>query len=263
MYFLWVHLAHFDSSSKYLVMGASLLLALTSASRLGFILYRNVRPGRPWPQAKISRHGDTAHVKIWLTSPWKVQAGQYVQVWIPGISLFSTHPLVVAWWDEDSQGRAIAIHLHVRARKGFTKGLVSGPETETSLQAWIDGPYGASRKLGNYATVILLCTGVGVANQIPYIKELLQCYREGSVRTKKVVLHWELYDGDNAGWICDWMDDLLLQDTDHVRQAHLANRGSQLKVLDTPDEGVRLFAKWEEDGIARQDEAEGGDWRTQ
>lgn len=216
LYFLWSHLAHLQSVHRYVVLGGALTLTATSAWRLGLIICRNIRPGRPWPQAKIAWHGATAHLKIWLPNPCEVQAGQYVQVWVPSISLFSTHPFMVTWWDEDGYGKASTIHLHIKARKGLTRGLVSAAKSEPSLQAWIDGPYGVGLRLDNYATVVLLCTGIGIAAQIPYMKALLRSCGEGTARTKEVVLQWELYDDDNADWVCDWMDDLLNQDTEHV-----------------------------------------------
>ncbi len=39
---------------------------------------------------------------------------------------------------------------------------------------------------------MMFASGIGIAAQIPYIKELVRGYRESRVRTKSILLIWQL-----------------------------------------------------------------------
>jgi NAD(P)H-flavin reductase len=48
------------------------------------------------------------------------------------------------------------------------------------------------RSLSEYGHIFMIATGIGIAAQIPYIKELLDGQRKGVVKTQKITLIWEL-----------------------------------------------------------------------
>ncbi|KIJ44052.1 hypothetical protein M422DRAFT_252545 [Sphaerobolus stellatus SS14] len=113
--------------------------------------------------------------------------GQYVQLTIPGISLFKTHPFTIASvCDQESRlddGREIL--LLIRARAGFTKDLwnyieklelegkigdkpdiqFTPPRRGVLLRAYIDGPFGSSIRAPwtSYSTVLVIAGGSGIA----------------------------------------------------------------------------------------------------
>jgi hypothetical protein len=44
--------------------------------------------------------------------------------------------------------------------------------------------------LGSYGTVVLVAGGVGITHPIPFIRDLVAGYAEGTVATKRIVLVW-------------------------------------------------------------------------
>ena len=59
-------------------------------------------------------------------------------------------------------------------------------------KVWVDGPYGKNGNVRDFGSVLMFASGIGIAAQVPYIKELLKDFREGRVRTKSIVLVWQL-----------------------------------------------------------------------
>ena len=103
-------------------------------------------------------------------------------------------PYVITWWDNNESGEMESFTLLVKPRSGFTNKLKMLPSTR--YRAWIDGPYGPDRDLGtpisDYGHIFMVATGIGIGAQIPYIKQLLEGYRRGVVRTQKIVLIWQM-----------------------------------------------------------------------
>lgn len=78
----------------------------------------------------------------------------------------------------------------MKSRAGFTAEL--DRHTDKPLQAFIDGPYGVQHDFGEYETVIMFATGIGIAGCIPYIKDLLLGYNSCEVRTRRIRVAWEI-----------------------------------------------------------------------
>jgi NAD(P)H-flavin reductase len=51
---------------------------------------------------------------------------------------------------------------------------------------WIDGPYGLSLNLASYNHVLMVATGIGIAAQISYVKELLEVKDEGPSDSRSI-----------------------------------------------------------------------------
>lgn len=98
---------------------------------------------------------------------------------------------MISWWDRDANGSASNIYLLVKPVSGFTRELTRHAGSN-QLKAWVDGPYGQIKDVGNYGSVAMFATGIGIAAQVPYIKQLLRGYQESRVRTKNIVLVWQL-----------------------------------------------------------------------
>lgn len=107
------------------------------------------------------------------------------------------------------EGNGASIALLLRPRPGFTRKLRDHIEPGRKSLAWIDGPYGPSSvgscglsgEVGDYGHVFMVATGIGIAAQIPYIKELLDGRRLGRVRTQRISLVWQLEMAGEFG--CD------------------------------------------------------------
>lgn len=57
---------------------------------------------------------------------------------------------------------------------------------------FIDGPYGAPHGFGEYGTVVMIASGVGIAGHMPYIKDLITGHLNWEVRTQRVLLVWQM-----------------------------------------------------------------------
>ncbi|KAH8748345.1 hypothetical protein BGZ57DRAFT_739465, partial [Hyaloscypha finlandica] len=78
------------------------------------------------------------------------------------------HPYMVAWWYPYDKDQDVVT--------GFTQSLPSGssPSQPTELRAIVEGPYGKEIHLDEYGIVLLFATGIGIAGQLPYVKQLLE-----------------------------------------------------------------------------------------
>jgi NAD(P)H-flavin reductase len=113
------------------------------------------------------------------------------------LSMFQMHSFVVSWWEEDDQGEEI-ISLLVKPRSGLTRQFGDRLREPNEYCVIIDSPYGPDRAGGmirdvcDYGHILMIATGIGIAAQVPYIKELLDGQRKGIVRTQRITLVWEL-----------------------------------------------------------------------
>ena len=86
LYALWRHV---PSSSKvpyaYLLTSGGIFL-ITLVMQFLAILYRNFSL-RGCSRAIVARQNGAVRMTIFPSRPWKVQAGQHINVWIPSVSL--------------------------------------------------------------------------------------------------------------------------------------------------------------------------------
>ena len=70
--------------------------------------------------------------------------------------------------------------------------------------------------MGNHGHVFMVATGIGIAAQLPYIKELLKQYRQARIRTQRISLVWQLeHEGDWES-VHDWLQVLVKEDEGYV-----------------------------------------------
>ena len=108
---------------------------------------------------------------------------------------------MISWWDNDHEGRGANIYLLVKPGTGFTQKLLRHAGSH-ALKAWVDGPYGQIEDIGNYGSVVMFASGIGIAAQVPYIKELLKGFHEYTVRTKSILLVWQLDKESKLTAVC-------------------------------------------------------------
>ena len=179
---------------------------------------------------------DILQLDVTVSTPWSVRAGQYVFLWIPGVSFWSflqAHPFTIAWWDADEAGK-LRLSFLVRQRRGWTSHLVR--HLHNQLITVIDGPHGICHDFGEFGNVIMVATGSGILAQMPYIRAVLDGYRDYTVKTRQLTLLWE-YDDEgkvnekpcsslaltvlihqpaHRNWVQRWMDELLRRDNRYV-----------------------------------------------
>jgi predicted ferric reductase len=193
----------------YYLKAAIILWGLDRALRLARLLYRNV--GRKMTEAHVEAlPGDAVRVTIRMTRPWTFKPGQHLYLYIPTIGLWTSHPFTISWSADGHRvsfdDEKLAVHrqdiyqaektmsLIIRARTGFTDSLfkkaVAAPEKAFTTKALVEGPYGKIDTLGSYGTVVLVAGGVGITHPVPYVKELVAGYANGTVATRRVTLVW-------------------------------------------------------------------------
>jgi predicted ferric reductase len=204
---LWRHIPTPPTRAAdiFLRIGTGLWAAVTAVHWCLFA-FRNYASGRPFARVVARRlvdedpsnHAmvDSSYVlrlDVSVPRPWRVRAGQSIFLSIPRLGVFTGvrgHPFMISWWHRDRKG--LTLSLLVQSRAGFTAELNRYPER--SLLAFIDGPYGAPHDLGEYGTVIMLASGIGIAGHMPYIKELISGYNSCEVRTRRVLVVWQVHE---------------------------------------------------------------------
>lgn len=227
------------------------LQILTGALQLGEVFYRNAKYRRPLGRAIVRTISfkkdrsdipvsDAVHVHVRLSRSWRHRAGQYVYLCIPGLSHTSfaqSHPFYVAWWYRE-QGNHYVV-LIVQRRRGLTKNLrlyasaSDDPSQHPEMTALIMGPYGKGLNLESYETVMLFATGIGIAGQIAHVRQLLEGYQSGGIKTRRIALFWEMESERkplnisplsiltdvlvHTAWVAEMMKELLWKDRHRVR----------------------------------------------
>ena len=242
--FLWIHL-HGLPQQIYL-LATIVCWGVERAVRLVTLTYRNV--GNGGTKATIEAlPGDAMRVTVKLARPWSFKPGQHFYLTIPSIGAWTAHPFSVAWYENQSTlaksasfssvdektgmvmttqdltstsfGSITTFSGVVRRRTGFTNTLWNKAEAAgafngatMTVNALVNGPYGLPRSLSSYGTVILFAGGVGITHQVPYVRELVAGFADGTVATRKVVLIWTIQSPEHLEWIRPWMTQILSMD---------------------------------------------------
>lgn len=155
-------------------------------------LHRNLKFGSSLPQAKVERNRSTLKVSIKLSRQWKPKAGQYIKLSAPSLSwntFIQWHPFVISWYEIYDE--EIFIDLIIREKRGFTALLGGKANTDREILALIDGPYGDGIQLRGYGTVLFFASGIGVAGELLYAKQILDDYDQRETNCREVHLIWE------------------------------------------------------------------------
>ncbi|KAH0563186.1 hypothetical protein GP486_002245 [Trichoglossum hirsutum] len=218
----WKHLTPSPLLYTYII-GSMFLSILVIQSVL--LIYRNTEGDGSLPKVHIESSNDVVDVTIRLSRPVKVEAGQYINVWIPSVCLWSfmqSHPFVVASW---SEGEQKFLYLLIEPRKGFTQklldrgkaggnGVSKNPGVSFTFEnnrrsnvvtrklneirsIWshlvlLSGPHGVSAPVGKYEIVLMVASGFGVVSLLPYIRKLMYGFNAGKIRTRRIHLVWHL-----------------------------------------------------------------------
>lgn len=226
IYAIWQHIRSVPRKLWAFPLAYTVLFASSEVLQLARILYRNIVLGKDPVRLILQTHrGDVAQITILLPRPWTIRAGERINLGVPHVGifyLFQSHPFTISWWDDDRNGRATSISLLFRPRSGFTRKILERVEPNRECGAWIDGPFGPcpvgglSGAIGDYGHVFMVATGIGIAAQLPYIKEIIMGHNRRSVRTQRISLVWQL--DRNGDWesAVEWLQSLVEQDNGYV-----------------------------------------------
>ncbi|EMD94948.1 hypothetical protein COCC4DRAFT_64147 [Bipolaris maydis ATCC 48331] len=178
--------------------------------------------------------GEAVRLTINMVREWTPRPGCHVHMWMPRLSLWSSHPFSVAWaatLTDDSKEMTLPtlegdvtmingqprkskqISLICRARTGLTRQMYEkaskSPNEQFTTWGFIEGPYGGHHSLDSYGTCVLFAGGVGITHQVMYLKHLVNGFNNGTTATQKIVLIWTVPTPDCLEWVRPWMDEVL------------------------------------------------------
>lgn len=202
--------------------------------RLARILYFNVTAQRVTRVKVEALAGEACRVTFDMVRPWHPRPGCHVHVYLPKLQLLASHPFSIAWstplksssprseklpmTEKDMNALSMRPRTHTlslvcRARTGMTRRMydkaLAAPNNTFTTWGAVEGPYGGHHSLDSYGTVVLFAAGVGITHQVPYIRELVKGYGDGTVATRKVVLIWSVPETHCLEWVKPWMDEIL------------------------------------------------------
>ncbi|CAG8236827.1 unnamed protein product [Penicillium olsonii] len=208
-YGIWQHVpaTHlFPRLYVYLIPG---ICALTLTLQVVNLLYRNgLFSGRGLPRAipccksAATIQNVAIRIKLTLPRPVKVLPGQYINIWLPSISMSSwihTHSLTITSW---APGKQEVLELLLHPRYGQSSSIyrqVRALEVRESLSllALWTGPHGISESVGGYENVILVASGPGLAAVIPYVSMLIHGHNTCTMNLRRVHLIWQVKELDS------------------------------------------------------------------
>lgn len=230
VYGTWQHLQSRTASAKIYLFVALGVFGLTLFLQLITLLYRNgLFAGRGSPRAIVSfstreyeEEGAVVvivtaiHVRVIMPRPLKLEAGQYINIWIPSVSLLSwtqTHPFTVTSW---AKGRQSTVELFLQPRNGLTANLAryeeAAAKSSVSFLALFTGPHGKSEAVGHYESVLVVASGFGIAAAIPYLKKMIYGYNTCTSRVRRLHLVWQVEAADEMTAAQTLINNLLEDD---------------------------------------------------
>ncbi|KAL4780128.1 hypothetical protein BJX76DRAFT_59413 [Aspergillus varians] len=230
VYGTWQHLQFQTRSSKIYLFIALGIFGLTLFLQLSTLLYRNgLFAGRGSPRAIVSfstrkyeEEGTVVtvvtaiYVRVLLPRPFKLEAGQYINIWMPSVNLLSwmqTHPFTVTSW---SKGRQDTMELFLQPRRGLTADLrryaPAAAEGSVSFLALFTGPHGTNEDVGHYESVLVVASGFGIAAAIPYLKKMIYGYNTCTSHVRRLHLVWQVEAADEMTAALTLINNLLEDD---------------------------------------------------
>ena len=211
----------------YVVMG---VLGVEVLVRFGRAVWFNASwRRRRWTTLSIEALPDDAtRVSIRVPRVCTVRPGSHIYLYIPRLSVWTSHPFSVAWSEAndtptftsdkalldvttESSSTSTTLTCLIRARDGVTRALYEAASLKAhSKRLWcaVEGPYSSPCSLDSYGTVVLFAAGVGITHTVPFVKHLLAGHAAGTVAARRVVLVWCIRHVGAIEWIRPWLEDL-------------------------------------------------------
>ncbi|OJD20605.1 hypothetical protein ACJ73_08062 [Blastomyces percursus] len=223
---VWLHLGQpinfRELHAICMILAAGLFSGMT-ALHIVRVALRNMPS--PLAIADVIRKDGAVELTFRPPRAWKVRPGQHVYLRVPAVSFWSftqSHPFNIIWSEDEPNGTSVSVIAKVES--GFTRALAGG--SHRRLRVIVDGPYESLgmdlwEEMYSYDAVVLFATGIGITGQLLYVRELLRRFiseqkaiteRGGGVRKHRISVIWEVEEQYCHGWICDWMDQLLVED---------------------------------------------------
>ena len=213
-YAIWRHLPSDKVFPRgFLYISAGLFLS-TLVVQSGILLHQNGIFLRKFPRAHITHASGAVKISIHLQKPLKIEAGQYINIWIPSVSFWSfmqSHPFVVVSRTGGCQDK---LDLLIEPRRGLTQRLLCHAKEHPAMNPLVmfSGPHGASVPMDDYENILMVASGFGIAALGPYLKQLIHNSHVRKVQARRVHVIWQIQDTGQP-----WVASLLLNKADDSR----------------------------------------------
>jgi NAD(P)H-flavin reductase len=169
-YTVWRHLPSDKPTPRvYLYVSAGLFVSMSLLQSYSVIRHN-----------KISWYHQ---IRLHLRKPLKIDDGQYVKLWIPSVSFWSSHPFMVISWEPSKQE---FLDLLIEPHRGLTRDLLYYAKKGYNPIAMFSGPHGPCVAMDKY----MVASGFGIAAQLPHLKRLLYGYNTRVVQARRIHLVW-------------------------------------------------------------------------
>jgi predicted ferric reductase len=186
---LWRHLSLKKVYARLYTLGGMILWAVLTGLDLVFYIYRNFSLSKGVGRTIVKELDDILRLDVTVPRSWNVKAGQWVYLWMPGVCFWtSSHPFMVTWWKY--KGEDLTLSFLVEPRHGLTSKLRDRAETEHVTL--IGGPHGRCHDFGDFGTVLMFVSGIGMAAGLPYVKSLVEGANSYKTRTRRILLIWQI-----------------------------------------------------------------------
>ncbi|KAF2267286.1 hypothetical protein CC78DRAFT_551974 [Lojkania enalia] len=174
-YAIWRHLPSTETFPRCYVYIFVCLFVFMCLLQVSLIIYQNGFFRYRLARAEITHEHGAIRLYIHTQKSLRVQAGQYINVWMPSVSfssVFQSHPFVVISWAAKAQD---CLELFIQPRRGFTRELLSctGNSPVTNALVVFSGPHGRSIPMDDSENILLVASGFGIAAHLPYLKQLI------------------------------------------------------------------------------------------
>lgn len=195
---LWYHVSATNSSIKGYVLGVCVAFGAVPTLQLLQILIRNRFFYHGIPRVHIRSMGTSTLLHLRSSTVVNYQAGQYVNLYIPGIgirSAFESHPFTVVAATREATGQEC--QLMIKPARGWSRRLLEHAERShashsNSYVAFFSGPHGRTVPMNEYGTVILVAAQWGIMAQLPYLEYLIRSSHNSCTKVQKAYLIWQL-----------------------------------------------------------------------
>jgi len=162
----------------------------------GIIIYRNGVFRYSCARAHITHEYGAIRLRLQLQKPLHIEAGQYINLWIPSVSFWSflqSHPFVVISWAAKPQNH---LDLFIKPRQGLTRELLDHAKNGFAINPLVllSGPHGKSVPMNDYENILMVASDFGIAALLPYLKQLIHGYNARKVRARRIHLVWQVRD---------------------------------------------------------------------
>ena len=225
-YAVWRHAANMNIFIKWYILGIAVTTATMAAFQVFDVLIRHRFFYSGLPQAHMQRLGDTLCINLFSPAKIGFRAGQYLNLYMPGVSFqscFESHPFVVVSAQQGPRGSTL--QLMVEPRRGWTKRVLEkacndNTMADSSYVAFFSGPHGRAVSVNAYGTVVMIASGWGIMAQIPYLRHLIESFNNSSAMADRVHLIWQLdHLGTFLGSALRWVKLTIEQMRAHQRRS--------------------------------------------